>query len=585
MGNLLGSHRLWWAPLVYLGSEIAMMSHDTQTTKKRDRFDALAILALSLVIALPVRGLMRYQGATMEEGFMLAFPEMVLHGLIPNKDFLHLYGPGGLWVLAGSFKAFGVSLATERIIGLAQHVGIVFGLFALTRRFGRGVAVVVATTALVINISPTGLTALAWNGALAFALWGLWCVLRARSLATSPRANWWLTGGGLLASMALLYRPDLIVALTLGFGALLWKLPRTKWFRFGAGLLLAAVGYVVHFAMAGPGNAIGGMFIDPVFRLRDGRSLPMPPPWDHLAGYFQKAAALRTLGWPFPQPGLSHQLFIWFVVTLLAAVWVAVYGVRCVRRAPDDLHARTLAGVGLFGLGLCTQALQRVDQVHLAWVSCITISMVPAAIAHWRANRENPPIPWLRPTAAAAAFSVVLLGAVIPQFTIRGYVDVTSQTFGRNIFGFPVQRNDRNFYVANPDVAHALQGLVDDFDRLHPQPGERLFVGPEDMRFTPYNDAFLYYLFPDLTPATYFVEMDPFDAKPGSRLADDVASADWLILSNVWRGWKEPNASSRPGSDAPNAVVRDKFCRLGAWGDIDGRPMYVLYQRCDRSGT
>ena len=50
---------------------------------------------------------------------MLVFPERVLQGDIPNRDFLHLYGPGSLWALAGAFKVFGVSLLTERLFGLA----------------------------------------------------------------------------------------------------------------------------------------------------------------------------------------------------------------------------------------------------------------------------------------------------------------------------------------------------------------------------------------------------------------------------------------------------------------------------------
>jgi hypothetical protein len=56
---------------------------------------------------LVLRGLLRSQGPPMEEGFMLVFPERVLAGDIPNVDFLHLYGPGSLWVLAGVYKLFG----------------------------------------------------------------------------------------------------------------------------------------------------------------------------------------------------------------------------------------------------------------------------------------------------------------------------------------------------------------------------------------------------------------------------------------------------------------------------------------------
>src|SRR6516225_512757 len=129
---------------------------------------AVAVGVVLGAFALPLRGLLRYQGPPMEEGFMLAFPQEVLRGQIPNRDFLHLYGPGSLWVLAGIFKAFGTSLATERFAGLAQHVGVVFGIFFLSRQWGRVVAVVAALVSLFIILPPVGLTAMAWNGAVAF---------------------------------------------------------------------------------------------------------------------------------------------------------------------------------------------------------------------------------------------------------------------------------------------------------------------------------------------------------------------------------------------------------------------------------
>ncbi len=46
--------------------------------------------------------------------------------------------------------------------------------------------------------------------------------------------------------------------------------------------------------------------------------------------------------------------------------------------------------------------------------------------------------------------------------------------------------------------------------------------------------------------------MDPGLANAeGSRLADDVASSDWLILTRFWSGWIEPNESVVFGSDRP----------------------------------
>ena len=72
----------------------------------------------------------------MEEGFMLVFPERFLHGDIPNRDYLHLYGPGSVWALAATFKAFGVSLWSERLFGLVQQLAIIGGIYVLARRWG-----------------------------------------------------------------------------------------------------------------------------------------------------------------------------------------------------------------------------------------------------------------------------------------------------------------------------------------------------------------------------------------------------------------------------------------------------------------
>ena len=61
-----------------------------------------ALLGVALVCLLPLPGLWSAPGPPMEEGFMLAFPDRVLAGDVPNRDFLHLYGPGSLWILAAA---------------------------------------------------------------------------------------------------------------------------------------------------------------------------------------------------------------------------------------------------------------------------------------------------------------------------------------------------------------------------------------------------------------------------------------------------------------------------------------------------
>jgi len=166
---------------------------------------------------------------------------------------------------------------------------------------------------------------------------------------------------------------------------------------------------------------------------------------------------------------------------------------------------------------------------------------------------------------------------VVPFFTVRTYADLAWRSVTNDRPTLTVERDGRTFNLGDYRPWRATQEVVADLDRLA-RPGERLFVGPVDLRQTAYSDAFLYYLFPDLEPATYFIEMDPGLANDeGSRIADDVASADWLILTRFWSGWIEPNDSIVFGSDLPNQIVERDFCLRGSYqADV-----LRLYQRCD----
>ena len=179
----------------------------------------------------------------------------------------------------------------------------------------------------------------------------------------------------------------------------------------------------------------------------------------------------------------------------------------------------------------------------------------------------------------AASLGLAVLVVFIPHFTFRTWLDLSNQTFKSKVLGYPVERKGRVFYLGSPEVAKAANRLVRDLPR-QARPGDRLFVGTADLRKTPYSDAYLYYLLPELPPATYYIEMDPGMAnRAGSGLDRDVASADWLVLSHVWDVWVENNDSQRFGSAAANEVVRRQFCPVK---DYDG--YFTLYRRCRPAG-
>lgn len=544
---------------------------------RRDWRTWLVLGALLVLVLLPLRGLLRNQGPPMEEGFMLVFPERVLKGDLPNRDFLHLYGPGSLWALAATYKVFGVSLLVERLFGLAQQMAIVAGVYLLARRWGRVVAFTCAAISTIIIMPPIGLTALAWVGAVGLGLLGVVAGLAASREPDDARRRRLLITAGVLAGCALLFRLDFIVALGLSglvvAGGLAKRDRRTLVYAFAATSAL----YVIHLATAGPGNVIRGMVLDPVVYLRGGRRLSIPPPPGHLEGWLQKAGELRKIDWPLPALKSPAQLTVWFFLLVLAVVAIVFTGWRMTRADRTSVHGRILFAAGAFSVGMLPQAIQRTDSTHFAWVSCVPVALLPLVFVEC-SQRWKVTAAWPGRTRAftASALALALIVFVIPRYTLQQYTDYTMQTFGHHREAYKIERNGRVFYYGKHDVALALPGLIHDLDR-YSRKGDSLLVGTTDLRKTPYSDAFLYYLFPELKPATYYIEMDPGVANADdSKLAGEVRKADFLVLSSVWDNWVEPNDSRKVGSDKPNQVVKADFCKLG-----DYRGQYVLYERCD----
>ena len=119
--------------------------------------------------------------------------------------------------------------------------------------------------------------------------------------------------------------------------------------------------------------------------------------------------------------------------------------------------------------------------------------------------------------------------------------------------------------VAADDIADLLNilGTLDAFA----EPGDSVFVGPEVLARTNYSETFLYHLLPDYEPASYHIQMNPGLAnREGGRLAADIEQADWLILTNLFNGWSEPNSSTSDGDLRADAVVESSFCPVASFG-------------------
>ena len=496
----------------------------------------LSALVLAAAVAMPLGTMLRFDGKTMEEGLILVGAELVLEGRTPNGDFENLYGPADLWAVAAAFRLFGASVVVERLVGLAYRLLLLWAVHRIARRWGWGVATGATALAWAV-IAPFGLMAYSWIGAIAFGTASL-----AVALDADQRPRFW-TAAGALAGVALLFRADLVLALALGLGPRLLQAGRGPWRRFAAGLSVGVAGYAAHLLTAGPVAVVQGMIVDPVFRLRPGRRLPVPPSWRESAEFFSGLDAAHD---PVPGLGRPAQLaaLFWIVVLSSAAtIWLA-------RRSGNG----RLLALALFAAGTLPQLLQRPSHNHLRFVGVLILPAAAIMIACLMRRRA------VSGLAAVLVFSCLV--AVAPHHVGRA----AYRTFVVRPPAIDAQHGGRTIPVDYPPSVADIDGIL---SALHEaaSPGDTVFVGPRLLARTNYSDTFLYHLMPEYKPGSYHLQMNPGLAnRQGGRLADDIAAADWLILTSKFDDWNEPNASVEDGDRRAGAVVDSSFCPIETVG-------------------
>lgn len=499
---------------------------------------SFAVAALVLVaLLLPLLRGFDEPATVMDEGSLLVYPELILKGNLPYRDFEMFYGPANIYVLSGVYAAFGPGILAERATGLAYRLLILGVVFCIARRWGATLAVGATLVAGAVALT-LGVVAYAWMGGIACALWSIFIISR-----TDLRVRCFL--GGLLGATALLFRPDLGPAVILGTLPLFLRMSRAVKLRYLGGMCIGLLPLGVLTVAAGPHQVLDNLLLFPVFYGNGGRHLPVAQAAAWVVGII--AAHLIASG-----------------VNILA-------GVSVLRRQPQLIAGRLLLGVALFAVALTHQAVQRIDGMHVLFAAFASMAILPISLfvllseASFLSRRQKPVIALAVATGFIAAFVPAL-----PFYVCRQVVT----SFNPNARPpFMLEQEGRRIPLATLLLVRTTGTLLDRIERMA-APGDRLFVGPADLRRTNYNDTFLYHMLPRLRPATYFLEMNPGSAnRSNSRLASDIRTADWLILNRAYDNWREPNSSSRNGSDEPNVVVQTEFTLSGAFGD------YLLFRR------
>jgi hypothetical protein len=507
-----------------------------------DRPRALMSRPSSLVIAavapllLLAPALLRRPVSTQDEGQLLAYPDLILRGYWPNTDFSYVYGVNNLWTLTGAFEIFGESVMVERLIGLLFRVVIVIVVTDMVRRVSGVVVALAAGWTSVLIFASIGLDAFAWINAVAVGLVAVWL---AANLST-PRA--WLASGlpwG-FCGLAIGFRLDIALACVaaVAVARMLRPPPRAVGPAL-AGLVLGLSPVLLHVLTAD--NVIRDTVVNPILR-GGGRRLPLVPD-DHSI--------------------LSYELLVF------AALGIVALTLALLRSQYRESNYRNLAALGAFSVFLVPQMLQRLDTIHLAYVACIILPTGLAASALLVRARWNAPTTSRSIKVAGVLAAVIAVGlagvSVVPTMLepLREarYVYATGDSNSVEV------DNAGRSVVVSADEGPALNALLSTVASYVSSTCDRLFAGPSDLRYAHYGDTYIYFLLPDLVPATRYLEFNPGEANADdSSLAADLQTADIVVLNDLGPP-TEDNDSQRPGPQAPNDVIAERFTKVAAFGD------------------
>jgi Dolichyl-phosphate-mannose-protein mannosyltransferase len=490
--------------------------------------DWLLVAVAALVALLPQ---FTRSGPEMDEGLVLSYADRLLHGAIPYRDFPY-YGPANLWSVAGAFAIFGVRLDVERAVGLFYIVASIVGIYLLVRRasFHAAVASVVLTVALAMRI---GVWAYVTRPAVAFLVWSI-LLATSREHATSRRDRLLFALAGFLAGCSLLCRFDFVLVAIPAAIVLVRRMDRTARRWYLASLAAALPLYLPYLVLSGRVGIARGM--------RE----------------FAASGAKRVL--PLPSPLVFPQGALLFGSALALCVIGAVAVVLWRRSA----HAVALGAVAAAAAGAIPLTLSRADETHISAIALLIFGVLPLAAVEIATHLRSTSA-WSRLLRAATALSVVW--GVAALVAVGLLADTASIIRGSVYRGAVVKSEGRTFILASKRDAAQAQQVLSAVDRVAHR-GQSVFVGPTDLRRAEYGPTYMYYLLPQLRPASYYTVINPGVVNaPDSTLAHDLLRANWLILVSKWDKIREPYAGPL-GPAAPNDVVRTKFClrvRVGAY--------------------
>lgn len=504
----------------------------------------LAILLLSAVLfLLGTRWVIVH-----DEGIATTNAMRVLAGQVTHRDSYYNYGAGTVYLLAGLFKIFGMSLLVERLAGVFEWSLLILSVYMLARKYcGPKVAIF------------AGLLGFVWSAADVIQgfeppltciplLWSTWLVLPVNDAAMQRRRAF---GAGLLVGLLFLFRYDMGigVACAHALAVLLFALVKD-------GGLKQRMGWLVRGMWPYPAGVLAMVTIPAIAYLR------VAPLHDLLYDVFLFQAKYYRMGRGLPLPRLTYaslpDCVIYLAMVVIAAALYAI--VRELReRKQRSTELRELQGWTYLLLPLSiVAALVLVKGIVRAsagqMIPCIFCCLVILAVLLEQLGQR-------RGAERVVCFFLAALFAVTGSVAL-----LQKMSFERNTNSsvlkwiarptteppFPPFRNWCNegtpltkgfCFFLSPDHIQAIE-----YVRANTRPGDTLYVGltHHDQVFV--NDNITYFA-TQLLPATKWSQFDPFlqnrlDIQQEMIGELETKRPRYVVLEGEFENSGEPNGSS-----------------------------------------
>lgn len=488
----------------------------------RARAALLVPSGLALVTVLLGYRAFDWPAGSLDEMILVVYPERMMAGDLPYRDFFTAYGPAHWWLLQGAYEVLGASVTSARVVGVVVHTCLVLATYALILPYGRAFAAAggLISALLLFNL---GAAPYAWLISTALCLANV-AVLRG---GTSRRVFL----AGCFAGLALAVRPDVLPLVALPSLPLLWGLQSSAR-RWGAGVLLGLTPLWVGLALT------GAALLDNVLGARAGRG----------------AGQSRLPFWP--HGNAARQLLL---LLLVAVLLCCLHALRH--------RSREALALALLGLAALPQAFQRADGVHFVYAGLLSVPLLPLVAHALLRDRYGPGV-----ARRGALATGVLLVLATPGWVLVPLIDDLRTTGPAS----SLVTHDGRQLPADRDAASTLRELLTTLDRLT-GPGQTVFVYDNNLVRPAVNDVGLYHLLPSLRQRAYNMEITPgVTAFPGGRLLEDLREADVAVLVDVPESFRTALFPfSKHGSDDAQRELARSFCRAAT---ID---YYVVYLRCE----